>query len=40
MVVYPARVSAKLPQNYLLHTIILFIVLVTAMVVFLRHQWG
>jgi hypothetical protein len=33
-------VSAKLPQTYILHTIVLFLVLVTAMVLFLRHQWG
>ena len=39
-VVYPARVSEKLPQNYILHTIVLFIVLVTAMILFLRYQWG
>ena len=39
-VVYPARVSDKPPQTYILHTVVLFIVLVTAMVLFLRYQWG
>jgi hypothetical protein len=38
--VYPARVSEKPPQTYILHTVVLFIVLITVMVVFLRHQWG
>jgi uncharacterized membrane protein len=33
-------VSGKLPQTYILHTFVLFIVLVTAMVVFLIHKWG
>jgi len=40
VVVYPARVSDKPPQTYILHTVVLFIVLVIAMVVFLRYQWG
>jgi hypothetical protein len=40
VVVYAARVSAKMPQTYLLHTVVLFIVLAIAMVVFLKHQWG
>jgi len=40
VVVYPAGVSAKLPQNYALHTVALFAVLITAMVAFLIHQWG
>lgn len=40
VVVYPPRVSAKLPQTYILHTFVLFIVIAIAMVVFLRHQWG
>ena len=39
-VVYPARVSDKPPQTYILHTVVLYIVLVTAMVLFLRYQWG
>jgi hypothetical protein len=38
--VYPGAVSGKLPQNYLLHTIAIFAVLVVAMVMFLRHAWG
>jgi len=38
--VYPAHVSEKPPQTYILHTVALFVVLVTIMVVFLHHQWG
>jgi len=33
-------VSDKPPQTYILHTVALFVVLVTAMVVFLIHAWG
>jgi hypothetical protein len=33
-------VSEKPPQTYILHTVALFVVLVTIMVVFLHHQWG
>jgi hypothetical protein len=33
-------VSDKPPQNYLIHTVALFVVLVTAMVWFLMRQWG
>jgi hypothetical protein len=33
-------VSQKLPQNYMIHTLVLFVVLVAAMIVFLMHQWG
>jgi hypothetical protein len=33
-------VSDKPPPTYILHTVVLFIVLVTAMVLFLRYQWG
>jgi len=33
-------VSEKAPQNYILHTIAIAIVLVIAMVLFLRHSWG
>jgi len=39
-VVYPGGVSDKPPQTYILHTVVLFVVLVTVMVVFLHHQWG
>jgi hypothetical protein len=39
-VVYPARVSDKPPQTYILHTFVLFIVIVVAMVWFLEYQWG
>jgi hypothetical protein len=38
--VYPAGVSDKAPQTYILHTVVLFVVLITGMVVFLVHQWG
>lgn len=38
--VYAPGVSDKPPQTYIWHTVVLFLVLVTAMVVFLRHQWG
>jgi hypothetical protein len=34
------RVSGKLPQNYMLHTIIIAVVLVAAMLIFLRYKWG
>jgi hypothetical protein len=33
-------VSQKLPQNYMIHTTILFAVLVAAMIAFLMHKWG
>ena len=33
-------VSAKLPQNYVIHTIVIAVVLAVAMVMFLRHSWG
>ena len=39
-VVYPAGVSDKPPQTYILHTVVLFVVLIAAMVAFLVHQWG
>ncbi len=39
-VVYPAGVSDKPPQTYILHTVVLFVVIVAAMVTFLMHQWG
>jgi len=38
--VYPARVSEKPPQTYILHTVALFVVLIIIMIVFLKHQWG
>ena len=38
--VYASVVSEKPPQTYILHTVVLFLVLVTAMVLFLKHQWG
>ena len=38
--VYASNVSEKPPQTYILHTVVLFLVLVTAMVLFLRYKWG
>jgi hypothetical protein len=38
--VYPAAVSEKAPQTYILHTVALFVVLVAAMVAFLIHAWS
>lgn len=32
--------SDKPPPTYIIHTVVLFIVIITAMVLFLRHQWG
>ena len=32
--------SEKAPQTYVLHTFIIGVVLVTAMLLFLRHAWG
>jgi hypothetical protein len=37
---YPANVSDKPPQNYMIHTAVLFAVLVAAMVWFLYRQWS
>jgi hypothetical protein len=39
-VVYPARVSDKPPQTYILHTVVLFLVIAVVMVWFLKRQWG
>lgn len=39
-VVYLSPVSDKPPQTYILHTFIIGVVLATAMVLFLMHQWG
>jgi len=33
-------VSAKLPQNYVLHTFGIAVVIVVALILFLRKQWG
>jgi Mg2+ and Co2+ transporter CorA len=33
-------VSDKPPQNYLIHTVVLFVVLVAVMIWFLKRQWG
>jgi hypothetical protein len=33
-------VSEKPPQTYILHTVALFVVLATALVLFLRYKWG
>lgn len=32
--------SGKLPQNYMIHAIVIAIVLTVVMVLFLRNQWG
>ena len=32
--------SGKLPQTYALHTVVIALVLILAMVMFLRHAWG
>jgi hypothetical protein len=34
------NVSAPMPQNYMIHTLVLFVVLVGAMIWFLVKQWG
>jgi len=33
-------VSAKLPQNYMIHTVVIAIVIVAAMIIALRRAWG
>jgi hypothetical protein len=33
-------VSGQSPQNYLIHTVVIAIVLAVTMVLFLRHAWG
>jgi hypothetical protein len=33
-------VSGKAPQTYILHTFAIAIVIIVAMVLFLRSQWG
>ncbi len=32
--------SGKLPQNYMIHAIVIAIVITVVMVLFLRKQWG
>jgi hypothetical protein len=32
--------SAPTPQNYVVHTVVIAVVLVIAMVLYLRHAWG
>lgn len=32
--------SGKAPQTYILHTVGIALILVLAMVLFLRHSWG
>lgn len=32
--------SAPIPQNYVIHTVVIAIAMVVAMLVFLFHQWG
>jgi len=33
-------VSSQQQNTYVLHTVVIAIVMVVAMVLFLRHQWG
>jgi len=33
-------VSGKMPQTYILHTFAIAVVIIVAMVLFLRAQWG
>jgi hypothetical protein len=33
-------VSGPIPQNYVIHTVVIAIAMVVALVVFLMHQWG
>lgn len=35
-----APVSAQSPQNYLIHTVVIAIILAVCLVLFLRHAWG
>jgi hypothetical protein len=32
--------SEKAPQTYVLHTVAIGVVLIVAMVLFLKHSWG
>jgi hypothetical protein len=32
--------SAKLPQNYVIHTFFIAIAIIVGMILFLRSQWG
>lgn len=34
------RVSEPIPQNYVIHTVIIAAILIAAMLAFLFHQWG
>jgi hypothetical protein len=38
--VYAAGVSEMQPQTYILHTFVLFAILVAAMIAYLFHAWG
>jgi hypothetical protein len=33
-------VSAKLPQTYIWHTFVIAVVIIVALVLFLRSKWG
>jgi hypothetical protein len=33
-------VSGKMPQTYIIHTFVIAIVLIVALVLFLKSQWG
>jgi hypothetical protein len=37
---YCRPVSGKMPQTYVLHSFAIAIVIIVAMVLFLRSQWG
>ena len=37
---YAPAVTDKPPQTYILHTVALFVVLVTAMILALHHAWS
>ena len=34
------RMSGQQPQNYILHAVGIALVIIVAMVLFLRHSWG
>ncbi len=37
---YKHPVSGPAPQTYILHTVAIALVLIVAMVLYLRHAWG
>lgn len=32
--------SGKAPQTYIIHSFLIAVVIIVALVLFLRHQWG